>query len=153
MRVVERVRRQHVVSRFYLNGFANDDRRVRRVTLPGEPAHVLSTGDASVIKDFYTVTLPDGTESDMFEKAFSEVEGPASDALRTLLEGTWPLTGHHRAALATWIALQHLRAEDIRSSQGSLNASSFASLSARPASKPFETSLKMLSPGRSPTTN
>lgn len=120
--MVERVRRQHVVSRFYLNGFASDAGRIRRVSLLGEPAHVLSTGDASVIKDFYTITLPDGSQSDMFEKAFGEVEGPASEALRTLLAGTWPITGEHRAALATWIALQHLRAEDVRASQGSLNA-------------------------------
>jgi len=119
---VKRVRRQHVVSRFYLNGFASDVGRIRRVALPGEPAHVLSTGDASVIKDFYTITLPDGTQSDMFEKAFGEVEGPASAALRKLLGGTWPITGDHRAALATWIALQHLRAEDVRASQGSMNA-------------------------------
>ena len=119
---MKRVRRQHVVSRFYLNGFASDVGRIRRVALPGEPAHVLSTGDASVIKDFYTITLPDGTQSDMFEKAFGEVEGPASEALRKLLGGTWPITGDHRAALATWIALQHLRAEDVRASQGSMNA-------------------------------
>lgn len=119
--MADRVRRQHVVSRFYLNGFASDTGRIRRVTLPGEPAHVLSTGDASVIKDFYTVTLPDGTQSDMFEKAFGEVEGPASEALRALLGGAWPITGDHRAALATWIALQHLRAENIRTSQASMN--------------------------------
>ena len=117
-----RVRRQHVVSRFYLNGFATNMGRVRRVTLPGEPAHVLSTGDAGVIKDFYTITLPDGTQSDMFEKAFGEVEGPASEALRRLLGGTWPITGGHRTALATWIALQHLRSEDVRARQGNMNA-------------------------------
>lgn len=120
--MVERVRRQHVVSRFYLKGFASDAERIRRVTLPGDTTHVLSTRDASVIKDFYTVTLPDGTQSDMFEKAFSEVEGPASEALRALLAGTWPITGNHRAALATWIALQHLRAEDVRASQGNMSA-------------------------------
>ncbi|MFC7361054.1 DUF4238 domain-containing protein [Nocardioides astragali] len=120
--MVERVRRQHVVSRFYLNGFASDTGRVRRVSLPGESEHVLSTGDAAVIKDFYTITLPDGTQSDVFEKVFGEIEGPASEALRKLLSGTWPITGDHRVALATWIALQHLRAEDVRASQGSMNA-------------------------------
>lgn len=121
-RVLERVRRQHVVSRFYLKGFANGGSRVRRVTLPGKPSHFLSTGDASVIKDFYTITLPDGTQSDMFERAFGEVEGAAAVALRALLDGTWPITGDQRVALATWIALQHLRAEDVRAAQGSMNA-------------------------------
>lgn len=119
--MAKRVRRQHVVPRFYLNGFANDAGRVRRVTLPGEPAHVLSTGDAGVVKDFYTVTFPDGTQSDMFEKAFSEVEGPASEAFRAILAGEWPPSEDHRAVVATWVALQHLRGEDIRAHQGQMS--------------------------------
>jgi hypothetical protein len=82
----------------------------------------MSTGDASVIKDFYTVTLPDGSLSDVFEKAFGEIEGSAAEALRLILSGVWPIAGDHREALATWIALQHLRSEDVRSSQGAFSA-------------------------------
>jgi hypothetical protein len=117
----KRVRRQHVVSQFYLKGFANDSSQVRRVMLPGDQDHLLSTSDAGVIKDFYTITLPDGSRSDAFERAFSEVEGPAAEALRAITAGIWPLTGEHRAALATWIALQHLRSEDVRASQGTMD--------------------------------
>ncbi|MEU0083644.1 DUF4238 domain-containing protein [Streptomyces sp. NPDC006274] len=117
-----RVRRQHTVSRFYLNGFADDAGRIRRVSLPGDPAPILSTGDASVIKDFYTVTLPDGSLSDFFEKGFSKIEGSAAEALKLILSGTWPIQGEHRKSFATWIALQHLRAEQIRQNQKNHNA-------------------------------
>lgn len=121
-KLAKRVRRQHTVSRFYLKGFANESGYIRRVALPGEPSVVMSTGDASVIKDFYTVTLPDGSLSDVFEKAFSDIEGSAAEALRRILSGVWPIEGEHREALATWIALQHLRSEDVRSSQGNYSA-------------------------------
>lgn len=120
--MTSRTRRQHVVSRFYLNGFANEDQRVARVELPGDVTRVLSTGDAGVIKDFYTITLPDGTKSDFFERAFGEVEGLAAEAMRAITSGVWPVPDEHRASLAAWIALQHLRSEDVRAGQGSMRA-------------------------------
>lgn len=118
----KRVRRQHTVSKFYLKGFANDSGYIRRVSLPGRPVIPLSIGDASVVKDFYTVTLPDGTQSDFFEKEFSKIESLAAEALVNILAGAWPIVGKHRAALATWVALQHLRSEDVRANQGSFSA-------------------------------
>ncbi|UNM11258.1 DUF4238 domain-containing protein [Streptomyces formicae] len=105
-----------------MNGFADGAGRIRRVSLPGGPSPVLSTGDASVIKDFYTVTLPDGSLSDFFEKAFSKIEGSASETLKLILSGTWPIQGEHRKSFAKWIALQHLRAEQIRQNQKNHNA-------------------------------
>ncbi|MGW7400657.1 DUF4238 domain-containing protein [Streptomyces cyaneofuscatus] len=120
--MADRTRRQHTVSRFYLKGFADDAGAIRRVSLPGEPSIVLSTRDATVIKDFYTVTLPDGSLSDFFEKAFSKIESSAAEALGLILDGTWPLEGNNREAFATWVALQHLRSEDMRSSQVGINA-------------------------------
>ncbi|MEV7077649.1 DUF4238 domain-containing protein [Streptomyces sp. NPDC093516] len=120
--MADRIRRQHTVSRFYLKGFADNAGKIRRVSLPGQPSIVLSTGDATVIKDFYTVTLPDGSLSDFFEKAFSRIEGEAAEALRLILAGTWPIEGRAREALAQWVALQHLRSEDVRSSQGHMKA-------------------------------
>ncbi|MGR8008337.1 DUF4238 domain-containing protein [Streptomyces hypolithicus] len=120
--LTKRVRRQHTVSKFYLNGFADDAGRIRRISLPGAPSPVLSTGDASVIKDFYTVTLPDGSLSDFFEKAFSKIEGSAAEALKLVLSGTWPIQGEHRESFATWVALQHLRAEQVRHNQSNHNA-------------------------------
>lgn len=120
--MADRIRRQHTVSRFYLKGFADNAGSIRRVSLPGEPSIVLSTRDATVIKDFYTVTLPDGSLSDFFERAFSEIESSAAEALGRILAGTWPIEGEARKAFATWVALQHLRSEDVRSSQGYMNA-------------------------------
>lgn len=119
--MAQRVRRQHVVSQFYLKGFANDASRVKRVDLPGKPAIVMSTSDATVIKDFYTIELPDGTPSDIFEQFFSQFEGEAAEAVRSVSAGTWPLVAKHRSALASWIALQYLRGEEIRSGQGALD--------------------------------
>ncbi|MFJ3499787.1 DUF4238 domain-containing protein [Streptomyces sp. NPDC090135] len=120
--MAERIRRQHTVSKFYLKGFSSDEGRIRRVSLPGEPSVVLSARDASVVKDFYTVTLPDGSLSDYFERAFSKVEGEAAEALRLIIEGEWPIKGKGRASFAEWVALQHLRSEDVRSSQGAFNS-------------------------------
>jgi hypothetical protein len=120
--MTQQVRRQHVVSQFYLKGFANEQSRIARVELPGDQRIVLTTKDASVVKDFYTVTFPNGTETDMFEKALGEVEGVAAEAFRKIETGVWPLAPGDHGALAAWIALQHLRSQDIRSSQTSMYA-------------------------------
>ncbi|MEV6058312.1 DUF4238 domain-containing protein, partial [Streptomyces sp. NPDC052107] len=120
--MAERIRRQHTVSKFYLKGFADQSGGIRRVSLPGEPSIVLSIRDASVIKDFYTVTLPDGSLSDAFERAFGKIEGAAAEALSDILAGVWPIEGEAREAFATWVALQHLRSQDVRYSQGYMNA-------------------------------
>jgi hypothetical protein len=116
------VRRQHVVSRFYLKGFANEGGQLTRVLLPGDHSHPSSVNDASVIKDFYTLDLTDGTKTDLFERLFSEVEYPASLALRAVRDGVWPLSGVQKSHLAGWIALQHLRAEAVRTSQTEMQA-------------------------------
>jgi hypothetical protein len=110
----KRARRQHLVSRFYVHGFATDDRQIRRVTLPGDSPVPMSISDASVIKDFHTVTLPDGSKSDMFERWFADLEHPAATALADVQAGTWPLPAGEREALAAWIALQHLRSKSVR---------------------------------------
>lgn len=120
--MAKRVRRQHTVSKFYLKGFANDAGQVRRVSLPGISSFVVSVGDASVIKDFYTVKLSDGSLSDFFEKSFSGIEDVAAEALRSIFAGNWPIEDEHREALSAWTALQYLRAEGIRMNQEGYNA-------------------------------
>lgn len=116
------VRRQHLVSRFYLKGFANAAGQLRRVLLPGDRAHLTNVDDASVIKDFYTVDLSDGTRTDLFERLFAEVEYPASAVLRAVREGQWPLNESQKTELAGWIALQHLRGEAVRAGQTQMQA-------------------------------
>ncbi|GAB3668833.1 hypothetical protein GCM10027596_40210 [Nocardioides korecus] len=120
--MTRRIRRQHTVSQFYLKGFANDGGRLSRQELDDGPLVTMSTADASVIKDFYTLELPDGTQSDMFERFFGQFEGAAAEALRAVTAGTWPLPPEPRRELAAWIALQYLRAQEVRSGQGALTA-------------------------------
>ena len=119
---MQETRRQHTVSKFYLRGFADEREQVARIALPGEPRVRLSIRDASVIKDFYSVELPGGERSDMFEKAFSEIEGPASRALDAIFGGTWPLSLEEKGNLGLWIALQQLRGEEVRASQSQIGA-------------------------------
>jgi len=120
--MVKRRKRQHTVSKFYLRAFADEAGTVRRVGVPGREAVDLSVNDASVIKDFYSVRLSDGSVSDAFEEAFGEVEDGAATAHRALLDGQWPLQGEARLSLAAWIALQHLRTEGTRGDQEVMRA-------------------------------
>lgn len=115
--VTKRTKRQHTVSKFYLRGFASDTGTVMRYDLAERKAVPLSLNDASVVNDFYSVTLPDGSLSDIFEKLFSEIEGDASAALEAVLDGDWQLRGLAREGLANWFALQYLRSEQIRAEQ------------------------------------
>jgi Protein of unknown function (DUF4238) len=118
------VRRQHVVSKFYLRGFAKDQRIVRRVELPGDNICDQSITDATVVKDIYSITLPDGTVSDAFEGMFADVEGVAAKALTgVVIDKTWPLPSDQREALAAWAALQHLRGQSTRSAITEIQAS------------------------------
>ncbi|WP_344656736.1 DUF4238 domain-containing protein [Catenulispora subtropica] len=107
-------RRQHIVSKFYLSGFANGTKRVMQIRLAGGNPQPISITDATVISHFYTVTLPDGTRSDAFEDAMSELERAAATSLRRILSGTWPLPTADREAVASWIALQYLRTAAVR---------------------------------------
>lgn len=120
--MAKRTRRQHIVPKFYLKGFSDTSEQIRRVELPGDRSYLLSITNASVIKDFYTIILPDGSESDAFERAFIEIEGAAAEAVRITTSGIWPLPPESRLALANWIALQHLRSEDIRADQSAMTA-------------------------------
>lgn len=103
------------MPKFYLRGFANADDRLIRVPLGGD-AHPQSINDATVQKDYYTVSR-EGVEPDDFEIALGEIEQVAAPVFREILSGKgWPLTDEDRHKLSTWIALQHLRGESIRRS-------------------------------------
>lgn len=117
------VRKQHVVSKFYLKGFADASNKLRRTLLPGHHSHLISADRASVITDFYSVTLEDGKLSDYFERAFSRVEGPASIVHKSIVEeDQWPLGTEEKCDLALWIALQHLRSEGVRTQGNNMRA-------------------------------
>lgn len=116
-----RARRQHVLSKFYLRGFAEDGQLTRVPTDGGSP-HAISLNDATVVRDFYSVETDEGELSDYFELAFAGVEQKAAPVLAAVLDGQWPLDCKSKEALATWIALQYLRTEAIRNSQTQIAA-------------------------------
>jgi hypothetical protein len=119
----ELIRKQHVVSKFYLRGFADSSNQLRRTLLPGHRSHLISAEKASVISDFYSITLEDGQLSDYFERAFSRVEGPAAAVHKSIVEEErWPLGTGEKCDLALWIALQHLRSEGVRTQGNNMRA-------------------------------
>lgn len=119
----ELIRKQHVVSKFYLKGFADSSKQLRRTLLPGHRSHLISAEKASVISDFYSITLEDGQLSDYFERAFSRVERPAAAVHKSIVEeDRWPLETGEKCDLALWIALQHLRSEGVRTQGNNMKA-------------------------------
>jgi hypothetical protein len=110
-------RRHHVVSKFYLKGFADDQGQIVRVPLGATAdAHPISITNATVQKDFYRVDR-EGTEPDAFESALSDVEDEAAPAFRRLVdEQVWPISDEDRTRIAAWVALQYLRTSAIRRS-------------------------------------
>jgi hypothetical protein len=56
----EQAKRHHVVSKFYLRYFANDEELVTTVVLPGDRTFPQSIGDASVRTGYYTVIDQEG---------------------------------------------------------------------------------------------
>lgn len=116
--MAERVRRHHVVSRFYLQRFADARGYVRQVWHPGERQHMANVANVSVVKDFYAVEFDaDGATqvSDFWEREFSKIETPAAKAFSHALDdGEWPPRPEDRGALVSWLALQHVRNESAR---------------------------------------
>jgi hypothetical protein len=113
-------KRHHVVSRFYLQYFADERDRVKTVMLPGDRSFIQNVRDASVNTDFYTVIDHAGQESDAAEQALSQLEGPAAAAWREMASGVWPLADEKRVAMAGWLALQLLRGTGVRTSMGEI---------------------------------
>jgi hypothetical protein len=113
--VSKRRRRHHTVPRFHLRGFAStDDKLVQLDVSTGQTSEV-SVTDAAVIRDFYTVVLPDGSRSDAWEQRLGEVENDIAPALKRAIDvPNFRLSDKDRHRLALWIALQYLRGPDNR---------------------------------------
>lgn len=110
-------RNHHTVSKFYLNGFADESRQVR-VTRSSDlnRTHIVSTSRASVVRDFYLLKGQDGEITDGLENLFSEVESEGARGFRSLVaDSEWPIRFVTRQRIASWAALQHLRSQGIRS--------------------------------------
>jgi hypothetical protein len=105
-------KRHHTVPKFYLRGFARDD-KIATIRLPGDQRFLQSVNDAAVEKHFYTV---DGHEdgADVVERALAEVEGRTATVLEKVIAGSWPLDLEDRSALGYFVALQATRVPALR---------------------------------------
>lgn len=116
-------RNNHTVTKFYLSGFANESKQIRRTSLAEpEAAGNVSISNATMLRDFYLVQNEDGTLSDRVENIFMKIESEAARGFQTLLRGQeWPISPLTRGRIATWIALQHLRGTGPRSMVGEVS--------------------------------
>jgi hypothetical protein len=101
-------RGHHTVPRFYLDGFANDDRQLGVAQLSSKKRFPSSTGDATVFRDFYNIDSR--ADPNAVEDLLSQIEGDAAAVFRkVLVDRCWPLGIEERAMLATFLALQRTR--------------------------------------------
>lgn len=86
-----------------------------RIALDTGVQHPLSVVNAAVIKNFYSVTLPDSSVSDAWERWLSQVESEAAPDLRRARNvESFQVDEEDRLSLARWIAIQYLRGPDSR---------------------------------------
>lgn len=103
------------MPRLHLRGFTNGDGRIIQLDLDTSHRREVSLTDAAVIKNFYSVVLPDGTVTDAWERWLSDVENEIAPALRRAIDmPTFQLQDDDRERLSRWIALQYLRGPDNR---------------------------------------
>lgn len=107
-------RRNHTVNGSYLMRFADERGLLTGVELSGRRFPV-PVDRATVIRNFYVIRLPDGSESDQAEYDFGDIESRASVSMRALIEQRkWPIPNTARSDIATWAALQFLRIPAVR---------------------------------------
>src|SRR5699024_7878485 len=105
-------RHHHTVPKFHLRGFADEDRMLRQIDLETGRQTTLCITDATVRRDFYTLRLPDGSRSDMWERRLAAVENEVAPMLRAATRAeSWEAKGQQRAALSLWMGLQLLRGQ------------------------------------------
>jgi len=102
-------KRHHITPKFFLRRFA--DAR-DRVTVIHRDDHTEFTADvinAVVERKFYDSPLPGSDDPYWVEKAFSQVEGEAKQALDRIDSGAFPPLGRDREVLRTFVALGLIR--------------------------------------------
>lgn len=115
MAVPPRSVHHHTVPRLHLRGFADVDEQLVQIDVLTGAEREVSVSNASVRKNFYTITMPDGTRSDAWEERLSDVESAVAPAIRRAIDApAFDLPNNDRHLLATWIALQYLRGPDKR---------------------------------------
>jgi len=116
-------RHHHTVPKFHLRGFADEDRMLRQIDLETGRQTTLCITDATVRRDFYTLRLPDGSRSDMWERRLAAVENEVAPMLRAATRAeSREAKGQQRAALSLWMGLQLLRGQGQRSQLSQIQA-------------------------------
>jgi len=112
---VQLKRGNHAVNSSYLRRFADDCGFLTGVELPSDRRFSVSVDRATMIRNFYVVRLPDGSESDQAEDDFCEIEAGAGAGIKVLVDQRrWPIPNSARSDIATWVALQFLRVPRVR---------------------------------------
>lgn len=103
----------HFVPQSYLRGFATEKERITAIPLDRSRSRfTASVKNVAAQTHFHTV--PEAEEPDGFEKILSAVEGEASDIIRRIEAGEFPLPEDDRSSLSFYLALQAVRGPDTR---------------------------------------
>lgn len=105
-------KRQHIVPKFYLKGFAAG-KKIQVLDFHTGRVFPAMVNNAAVHKDFYTVKSEE-LEPDIFENWLSSVEAKAATIIRKVEEGDWPLKVQDRETLAFFMVLQQQRGKGSR---------------------------------------
>ena len=89
---------------------------VQTCALPISRPFLTNVSNVAVRSNFYDIEFPDGTSSDVIEKAMARIEGEIKPVLDEIRSGCWPLSADSRAIIANFIALQMGRGPSMRAS-------------------------------------
>ncbi|GLY33792.1 DUF4238 domain-containing protein [Kineosporia sp. NBRC 101731] len=108
-------RRHHTVPKFHLRNFASEKEQLTQLDVVTGRQMTVNFGDATVRKHFYTIVLPDGTQSQAWEDRLSDLEGEIAPVVNKIVnDQVWLLSDHEKDTLSLWIALQYMRGPDAR---------------------------------------
>jgi hypothetical protein len=101
-------RNHHFVPQFILRGFARPGKvhRIATVDLKLGTSFVRSVQRTAAVRDFNTLRLEDGGESDAAEKVLADIEYEASKVVHRIIDGGWIESDAERWRLGQLIALQ-----------------------------------------------
>ena len=117
--MTSRTAAQHTVPHFYLKGFSEPypgkasknrkkGREIGTVRLETNSRKLLSTKDATVVRNFYTITGVDDPYE--FEASLAKLEEITAPIFRKIInDEVWPLEAEDREILAIYMATQDVR--------------------------------------------
>ena len=116
----------HVVSRGYLRGFESERGTVTVHDVVTGKTYETGANEVGVRRNFYRRERPDGSNEFDVEESLAFVEDRGIPLLRAIGD-LWPLCADDKGAIATLLALQHVRTPGWRDFIGELHVEAFAS--------------------------